>query len=314
MLNFVAAGRSRTPEWREQLSRLGLHAVAEFDTVVLDAGSEQRLFETMRVLLNGFRPTLDALIADRARIRADLIAAAADRLADLLIDAAAFTVLVPSGADQDAALAELRRVVTERESRCVADLLDLFGFRPDDLDSDALPLRNGQWGLDPFNPEALAQFGFKVGGGAAVGAAVGLAVDVALGGMSLGLAAALGAGVGAVASGISAQGQRIADALRGVSELRVGPESLRLLAARQTHLIEVLLRRGHAAQDRLHLPAASGDWISGDLPAPLIRARAHPEWSRLAAANPLTVEVDSARLAAQRDLAKLLHEQLCRRP
>ena len=137
VLNFVADGQSRAPEWREQLARLGLHAVAEFDTVVLDAGSEQRLFETMRVLLDGFRPTLDALIADRARIRADLTAAAADRLADMLLDAAAYTVRVPAGADREAALAEVRSVVTERERRCVAELLDLFGFRPGDLDADA---------------------------------------------------------------------------------------------------------------------------------------------------------------------------------
>ena len=79
---------------------------------------------------------------------------------------------------------------------------------------------------------------------------------------------------------------------------------------RQTHLIEALLRRGHAAQDRLHLPAASGDWVSGDLPAPLVRARAHPEWSRLAAADPLAVETDSARRAAQSDLVKVLQDRL----
>ncbi len=310
VLNFVADDQSRAAEWREQLARLGLHAVAEFDTVALDTGSEQRLFETMRVLLDGFRPTLDALIADRARIRADLIAAAADRLADLLLDAAAYTVVVPAGADREAAQAELRRVVTERERRCLADLLDLFGFRPDDLDADALPVRDGKWGLDPFNPEALAQFGIKLGSGAAVGAAAGLAVDVALGGASLGLAAVLGASAGALWSGISDQGQRVADALRGAAELRVGPESLRLLAVRQTQLIAALLRRGHAAQDRLHLPATSDDWISGDLPAPLVRARAHPEWSRLAAADPLAVETDSARLAAERELAKVLQDRL----
>ena len=62
VLNFVASPEARTDEWREHLSRVNMHAVAEFDTVVLNEFAEQRLFEKMRTLLDRFRPTLDALI------------------------------------------------------------------------------------------------------------------------------------------------------------------------------------------------------------------------------------------------------------
>ncbi|MFO1119448.1 MAG: DUF3482 domain-containing protein [Rhodospirillales bacterium] len=66
---LTASPDARTAEWREYPARLNMHAVAEFDTIVLDATSEQRLFEKMRTLLDPFRPTLDALIAERARQR-----------------------------------------------------------------------------------------------------------------------------------------------------------------------------------------------------------------------------------------------------
>src|SRR5690606_36021236 len=94
VLNFIARPEAQTVLWREQLSRSGLHAVAEFDTVVLDEQGEQRLFEKMRSLLDEWRGTLDALIADRAAQRDRLLAASARAIAEALIDAAAHCISI----------------------------------------------------------------------------------------------------------------------------------------------------------------------------------------------------------------------------
>ena len=45
VLNFIASPEARTAEWREHLAKVNLHAVVEFDTVVVDEYGEQRLFE-----------------------------------------------------------------------------------------------------------------------------------------------------------------------------------------------------------------------------------------------------------------------------
>jgi hypothetical protein len=287
VLNFTAGGQARTPEWREHLARINMHAVAEFDTVVLDETSEQRLFEKMRTLLDPFRPTLNALIAERERQRAGLIHAASDMLADLLIDVAACRLLVPEQLidERDASLERLKQMVREREQQCVNALLELFRFEEDDYAPDALPISDGRWGSDLFSPASLRAFGIRAGGGAAAGAAAGVAIDVMTGGLTLGAAAALGATLGALWSSLGSHGRRLLDVFQGYTELRVADETLRLLAARQLDLIAALLRRGHASQDKLRLnPAAEAPrsaWVSGPLPDEIDEARLHPDWSRL---------------------------------
>ncbi len=286
VLNFTASPDARTAEWREHLARINMHAVAEFDTVVLDETSEQRLFEKMRTLLDPFRPTLDALIAERARQRTAVVRTAAGLLADLLLDVAACRLLVPEQDidHRDDSLERLKQWVRQREQECVSALLELFRFDDDDCVADALPIADGKWGSDLFSPSSLRDFGIRASSGAAAGAAAGLAIDAMTGGLTLGAAAALGAAVGALWSGLSSHGRRVADVFRGYTELRVADETLRLLAARQVELIAALLRRGHASQDRLHLQdeaeARRSRWTSAPLPEPIREARHHPDWSR----------------------------------
>lgn len=318
VLNFVAGADARTEEWRSHLSHVNMHVVAEFDTVVLNETAEQRLFEKMRTVLDAFRATLDALVHERQRQHERLLHAAAEVLADLLIDVAAHTVIVPSGSDRDAAMERLRQTVREREQHCVTDLLALFRFGSDDFEGDTLPIEKGQWGLDLFSPKSLKQFGIRAGGGAAAGAVAGLAIDAMLGGASLGAGAALGATVGALWSSFDSHGRRLADSIRGVAELRVEEATLRLVAVRQIELVQGLLRRGHASQDKLRL-AASGDshrraWAREKLPDIVLTARAHPEWSRLAERSQqgtggwIVPEPDQDRSAAEQRLAGVLAE------
>jgi small GTP-binding protein len=325
VLNFIARPEAKTAEWREQLSRLNLHAVAEFDTVVVDEHSEQRLFEKMRTLLDRFRPTLDALIDDRRKQREQLIASSARLIADLLVDAAAITLTVP--ADDEARMREatdqLRDVIRTREQECVRELLELHRFHPDDCEPDELPLENGQWGLDLFSPEAMKQFSIRAGSAAAAGAMAGLAIDVAVGGMSLGAATATGAAIGAAISAGHSHGRRLLNRLRGRSELRCDNATIHLLAARQIDLVRALLGRGHAAQDRVHLDHAASARRSQSsktrrslaLPEPLNAARSKPTWSTLAPVEGGSLRgamglTHAGREAAVNELATLLEQSL----
>lgn len=298
VLNFIANAEARTGEWREHLARAGMHAVAEFDTVVLDEAGERRLFEKMRTLLDAFADALDALIADRVKQRAQLVRSAADLIADVLIDVAALVETAPLK-DEAAArqsMERLKETVRRREQECVDDLLELFRFRGDDYLAREMPIEDGAWGLDLFSPEALKAFGVRTTGAAAAGAMAGLAVDAMFHGLTLGAAAATGAALGALASAAQSHGRRLIDRARGFSELRVGDATLRHLATRQVLLVRALLTRGHAAQEKIAAPA---DQQKGKdrvkLPDALSRARLHPKWSRLTSAGAATDWSDERR-------------------
>jgi small GTP-binding protein len=317
VLNFTAGDDARSAEWREQLMRVNMHAVAEFDTVVLNETGEQRLFEKMLTLLDRFRPTLEALIAERKQQRADLVRAAADLLSDLLVDVASYTVVVPEQqVDQrSASLEALKQAVRDREQHCVETLLEIFRFRSDDFEARDVPIAGGQWGMDLFNPASLMQFGIRAGSGAAAGGVAGLAIDAMTGGLSLGAAAVLGATIGAFWSTFGSHGRRLVDVFRGYTELRVDDATLRLVAARQSDLIQSLLRRGHASQDRIHLDADAQTrrqrWVTQPLPDVLLDARLHPEWSRLGSQHS-AVDGSSERSQAQEHLAQVIVEMLTR--
>ncbi|MDX1654110.1 MAG: GTPase/DUF3482 domain-containing protein [Candidatus Competibacteraceae bacterium] len=311
VLNFVASPEARTAQWREHLARVNMHAVVEFDTVVINEHGERRLFEKMQTLLDAFRPTLEAVIEDHERQRANLTRAAADLLADLFLDVAAYRVMVPAEqpGQNPAAVESLKDRVRERERHCVNDLLELFRFRIDDYMAEAIPVEGGEWGLDLFSPAALRQFGIRAGGGAAAGAMAGLTVDAMLGGASLGAGAAIGAAFGALFTTARNQGRRIAGRLRGFTELRVDQPTLRLLLARQMELVQVLLRRGHASQEKIRLDVKrAGDQqrqTAEHLPELIDQARINPHWSRLNQ-NGGDWEPDSGREETQQQLAVLI--------
>lgn len=315
VLNFVASAEARTAQWREHLARVNMHAVVEFDTVVFNEQGELRLFGKMQTLLDHFHATLEALIEDRIRQRANLIHTSADLLADLLTDVAAYKVSVPVDAEQTAgAMESLKQTVRDREQQCVQALLELHRFRADDYAAEELSLDDVQQGLDLFNPASLKQFGIRAGGGAAAGGMAGLAVDAMTGGISLGAAAALGATMGALLSSSRTHGRRIMDRMRGFTELRINDATLRLLAVRQIGLVQALLRRGHASQEKIRLSAQAETgqktWKRGKLPAVLEEARVNPHWSRLGSSNPAAVDSISARLAAKDELTRIIESGL----
>ena len=303
VLNFVAAPTARVDDWRGALARLGLHALVRFDTVAPSLDGERELFDTLATLIHAHRGRLQALIDARAR-EADARREAARRLvAEMLVALAARRDRIeePAGEASEAVLqaaaARLREAVRAREQACVDALLRLYRFRPDDARMDALPLTDGRWDDDLFNPETLRQMGVRLGTGAAAGAAAGVGVDLMVGGITLGAAAALGAIAGGLWQTFGHYGERIAARLRGHRELTVDDAILRIVALRQRELLAALEGRGHAAMTPIQVGGAASaggsrppvpeatdpatrQWRSGSLPGALARARAHPEWAQ----------------------------------
>ena len=283
VFNFVSSSEQREPQWREALARLGLHAVVRFDSVAPPQDGEQRLYESLALLLEDSRPQLERLVRDHEAQRQSRHASATQLIAELLIDCAAYRHSVKSAAAaEQQAIDNLRKAVRQREQRCVEALLKLYAFRPGDASAAELPLLDGRWGDDLFNPETLRQLGVNVGSGIAAGAAAGAGVDLLVGGLTLGTAALAGALAGGALQTARSYGNRLLGKLKGKRELTVDDSVLRLLALRQTLLLQALDCRGHAATDSVEVEMpAEKTWREGKLPEPLQKARAHPQWSTL---------------------------------
>ncbi len=283
VLNFVSSREHREADWRDALSRLGLHALVRFDSVAPPEDGGRRLYESLALLLESARPQLERLIQDQQAQREARRHSAARLIAEMLIDCAACRRSVETTADKEAqAIEELRQAVRQREQRCVEALLKLYAFRKDDVTTSDLPLMDGRWGDDLFNPETLKQLGVRVGGGVAAGAAAGAGVDLLVGGVTLGAAALVGAIAGGALQTARSYGGRLLGKIRGHRELTVDESVLRLLALRQKQLVLALAARGHAAIQSIELAAPDDKtWRQGKLPDALNKARAHPQWSSL---------------------------------
>lgn len=283
VLNFVASANHREEQWREALSRLGLHALVRFDSVAPPLDGERRLYESLALLLEKSRPQLERLIRDHEAQAVARREAGAKLIAELLVDVAACRDMVPGDAEAIRQATEtLRDRVRKREEACVQALLRLYAFRKDDARAADLPLLDGRWGDDLFNPETLRQLGVRLGGGVAAGAAAGAGIDLLVGGLTLGAATALGALAGGAWQTVGHYGQRLLGKLKGQRELSVDDSVLRLLALRQRQLLAALQTRGHAAMEAIRVDSPEDkQWREGKLPEALRKARAHPEWSTL---------------------------------
>jgi hypothetical protein len=305
VLNFVTSSEHREPDWREALSRLGLHALVRFDSVAPPEDGGRRLYESLALMLESARPQLERLIRDQDAQRNARQHSATQLIADMLIDCAACRRSVETDAALEAQAVEaLRQMIRQREQRCVDALLKLYAFRKDDVTTSDLPLLDGRWGDDLFNPETLKQLGVRVGGGVAAGAAAGAGVDLLVGGVTLGAAALVGAIAGGAVQTARSYGGRLLGKLKGRRELTVDEGVLRLLALRQRHLMIALGLRGHAAMNRIELASPDDKtWRQGRLPEPLSRSRAHPQWSSL---NPRPRLDQAERQEAVDELAQMI--------
>ena len=289
VLNFVRDPASREAAWKELLAAYGMHAVVRFDAAAPFVGAERDLYQDLVTLLRDRRQQLEAVIAALAREAEERRTAAATRIAELLVDVAAMRRNVAAAEFQDEArraplVADLQRAVFDKAQRCASDLLALYHFRDGDASEAPLPLLEGRWSMDFFNPEAMKDAGLRLGKGAAVGAAVGVVADLATGGLSLGAGAALGGAIGgAISQGIGPLGRKFFNTLRDVHELSVDDGVLILLADWQWALVRALERRGHAATSRIQVEPERGAGHTQPLTAAVratAPARSHPEWTR----------------------------------
>lgn len=283
LLNFVAHPAAREAAWKDSLAGQGLHAIVRFDTVTPAEDGERLLYGKLSSLLDSHRDVLDTLIqnhAEEAQLRRQ---AAMQQIADLLIGVAALRQRVSTleAASLAQGVESLNRLVRAREQACVERLLSLYRFYPDDVETAALPLVDGRWHVDAFDPLLLQTMGVRVGGGVAAGAAAGAGIDLMVGGLTLGAAAAIGALLGGGLQTLRHYGSSLLGKFTGEKSLRVDDNILMVLASRQCELILALERRGHAAQQR----TASGQALlpvfrDNVLPAPVRLARANPSWAQ----------------------------------
>ena len=141
------------------LGRLGLHAAIRFDTVAPPLDGEQRLYDSLSMLLEPARPVFQRLQAELVRQARERRATAARLVAELLLDVAAVRLTVAS--DEDSVRASglaLHDAVRQREQRCSQALLALYAFRQGDAASRGFPSFEGVWDEDLFSTETLRQF------------------------------------------------------------------------------------------------------------------------------------------------------------
>lgn len=303
LLNFTDAPESAPENWRAQLAGSGLHLVVAFDTVAFDAAGERRVFETLGNLLGRHQARIRQLIAHRKQQAAEQRREACQHIARLLVDAAGMR-REATAETVEATWQAMQQSLREAEADCVADLRQLFAFELAAYHPPDLPLEHGQWRTDLFDPETARQLGLRGGSGAAAGGAAGFGVDAMTGGLSLGAGTLIGAGIGAAMGVGNRLGVPWWQRLRGRHSLVVSPATLEVLAARQLLLLRALLQRGHAATRPIEA-RAFGSALSPRSRHELLRARAHPEWSRL---NTDTTGKPAASTAVDR-LAGLLTEE-----
>jgi hypothetical protein len=284
VLNFVRTAGNHEYAWREALARAGLHSVISFDTVTPDLDGEQRLFEKLALMLDPFAPALQRLIQTRQRETDERLQSAAQLIAGMLIDVAAYRVTVPHS-DESALqepMTQLREKVRQHEVACVHGLLKLYRFRHDDVSLSNLPMLDGRWEDDLFSAEALGAMGIRLSQGVVAGAVAGISIDLIVGGLTLGAATVAGALAGGLWQLGNTYGERVLGKLRGYRSLTVDDNILRLLALRQLWLVHALQQRGHAAMRAIQLDSPeSKRWREGALPIELKKARSHAEWCAL---------------------------------
>lgn len=282
VFNFIADNNAALQRWRDKMAEFNLHAALEFDTVAFDFEAEKRLYQKLQSLLEPHYESLQALIDFRQENWTRLFSAAAQRVFDLLRQVACYRQMVDSEqADNPQENAsEMQRFVRNAEQQALQDLLRIFSFNQVDIELQQVPVKDGEWEMDIFSPDALKTFGLNASSSALTGAAAGAGVDLMVGGLSLGTATLVGAALGAGLATVRRYNQELQAAWRGNKWLCVDDNTVALVFLRQRELLHRLAHRGHAAQDALHLeerktPGTPKNWSKA-----LAKMRQNPEWQR----------------------------------
>lgn len=284
VLNFTAYPQHHADEWKQALAHVNLHGWVEFDTVSLPENGDQQLFDHLATLLPNQRQQLENIRQQRSRQAQQRLRAAQREIAELLLDAAAYSVRVKNDdkVELAATIARMQQRVVEREQRCVEAILSIFAFPVDSASLQKLAQQKAAWQAPLFATDTLKEFGIQASKGIVTGGAAGASVDLMFGGLSLGAGTLLGAAAGGLWQGWQHYGRRLKHAVQGYADVYIQTEIIRLLAARQQQLVQLLLRRGHAAVTPLRLVDEHAEFKEPQRFREFMqRARQHPQWSSL---------------------------------
>lgn len=300
VLNFTASPQADAARWRGALQMAGIHTVTGFDTVVVDADEERRLWQQIGLLVPAADRLCRRVIEVRAQEAGRQRTQAARLIAEALIDCVALRVR------SDAGSAALAARIGAREAALARDLLALHRFAPEDYAGAELPLASATWALDPFDSELLKELGISLGTSAAKGAAAGAVIDALTAFHSLGAATLIG---GALGVGVDAM-SRLARHLRegGVDYAQIDEATGLFIARRAVQLVRDLRRRGHAATSPLAARTQLSTPLAGeaDIARLLARTARHPAWSAIGD----DTQADPARMETLSNLQRLLEQAL----
>ncbi|WP_020408209.1 DUF3482 domain-containing protein [Hahella ganghwensis] len=293
VLNFIQDDLSQVDAWKHSLADLGLHAVVEFDTVIFNFEDEKRLYQKMQALMASYHDLIQRLIDSRQRQWNEQIRAAQRAIAELMVNVTAYRQGLPSKQASNEVRDSLEtkeswenkdsfhRLIRRAEEQSIRTMLNIFGFDEKDVKNEDLPITNGKWELDLFDPVNLKEFGLDAGSNAAKGAAVGVGIDAMTGGLTLGAAAALGAAAGFVWTAGRRYRDEITSKFTGNQFICVDENTLKVLWFRQVVLLKALEHRGHASESGINVAAVSDKKLPANWKNWMHTARQHPKWSSI---------------------------------
>lgn len=282
ILNFSAHSSPHYDSWKQILAQRHLHAFVKYDSVAFYFEDEKRLYQSLQSLVPDQYDTIEKLIKHREEAAQQRLQLALGQLTESLIKLASWRLECDAYPPKVEDAKQFETTVRSMESQLLNNLLALYEFRHDDLQTTPMPIQNGQWQQDIFAKETLKEWGIEAGTSAMTGAAIGASIDVLSAGLSLGTATTLGAIIGAGWK----TGQHYKDTLKSKLTnqhfLTADTATLTLFTLRALTLTSHLDQRGHATQQAFILNNKESEnshkKLTKDLSPLWKQAQQHPAW------------------------------------
>lgn len=302
VLNFTAEEKQNEKDWKRLLSRIGIHAIIRFDAIFPPLDGEERLYQSLALLVEPAKEILNHWLAKIAQMRQSRNQTANRIIAEALVDVTAFYEMAK--VDDKQAITDMQNKVRQREQTAINQLLKLYQFDSSQESEENLPLIKGRYKADLFNVDALKTVGMHLTKGFVSGATIGASIDLATGGITFGSAALIGGAVGSLMQTAKHYGARMRYQLSGYSKLSVDDVIICFLSLRLIRLKESLNHRSHANLSPIMLSKLDqSEWEKGQLPKSLKVARRYSQWSTL---NKGTKRNDKKRQSTIRSVAEQL--------
>lgn len=280
VLNFINAESDLAP-WQSALARVNLHNSVLFDTQSTSLEHETQLLEQCIAAMPIAREPLQRLLQARVQEQTFKNAAAANLLAELLVNVGTYQTAVHTDDQKNVVWAQqhFKSVVVNAENKCLQDILAVFGFQLDDARLEQLPITNGSWQQHSFDTEAWRTLGIDASTGIVAGGTVGAGIDLLTGGASLGAGTLIGAMMGGVYQGSKKISRQLQAKLTGKVLMQADQQVLEMILKRQMLLVKALATRGHAATSPVYLEFNNTLMIEPNIKKKLKSMPQHSGWS-----------------------------------